>query len=66
MAKDQWMRENDIVDFDEFLASKQIAPDDERVLLLKEFWNQGVVSACNYFGYQEGTAHGAEEAVKAN
>lgn len=64
MAKDRFMHECSIPDFDEFLKSKGISPDDERVPLLKETWNQGVESACLYFGNQEGVDHGAMEAVK--
>lgn len=66
MAKDRFMTECDIPDFDEFLKGKGISPDDERVPLLKEVWNQGVESACMYFGNQEGTDYGADKAVKVS
>lgn len=66
MAKDAFMREISIPDFDEFLRSKNITPEDPMIPLLKECWNQGVESACEYFGNQEGTDHGARDAVKAS
>jgi len=66
MAKDRFMREINIPDFDEFLKSKGIQTDDPRIQLLKETWNQGVESACLYFGNQEGVDHGAMEAVKVS
>ncbi|KKQ91116.1 MAG: hypothetical protein UT16_C0024G0009 [Candidatus Azambacteria bacterium GW2011_GWA2_39_10] len=65
MAKNRFMREINIPDFDEFLYVRGILPDNPMVPLLKEAWNQGVESACLYFGNQEGTDYGAMDAVKA-
>ena len=56
--------DDEIMRFDDFLKSKGISPDDERVPLLKEVWNQGVESACEWVGISESTDFGAEKALK--
>ncbi len=49
--------------FEQFLEKKGISPTDDRVPLLREVWNQGVDSACLYFGNHEGTDFGAHKAL---
>ena len=64
MAKDRFMVGCNIPDFDEFLKSKGVSSDDERIPLLKETWNQGIESACLYFGNQEGVDYRTMKTVK--
>lgn len=59
-----WSNYDNIVDFKQFLDKMGIDEDDERVPLLVKCWNQGVGSACDKFGNDEGTVHDADVALQ--
>lgn len=48
MPKSTIMRLLNITSFEEFLESRGIPLDDDRIPLLREFWNQGVESTIEY------------------
>mgnify|MGYP001572005989 CR=1 FL=1 len=61
--RDQFMKTIDIQSFADFLKEKGISPENEKAQLVRETWNAAVKAACDYFGNQEGTDHGAEKAL---
>lgn len=53
-------------DFEEFLESKGIAPNDPIVPLVRETWDQAIDTAAAYFDYHEGTDYRVGKYLKSD